>query len=88
MARQHKGEVMIAGEQLRYEERKRWCWSGRMTCLWSGLWGIQSDRSNIWLINFKVEATRWKTDQGPTLPPAHVSKLLCGTGTYRLAGEP
>lgn len=72
MARQHKGEVMIAGEQLRYEERER---------------GGKYDISMIRLIkvkhvddlNFKVETTRRKADQGPTLPPAHVSELLCGT---------
>lgn len=39
-------------------------------------------------LNLKVEASWRETDQGQTLPPAHLSKLLRGTGTYRLACEP
>ena len=39
-------------------------------------------------LNLKAEASWRETDQGQALPPAHLSKLLCGTGTYRMAREP
>lgn len=36
----------------------------------------------------KVKTSRRETDQGSTLPPAHISELLRGAGAHRLAGEP
>lgn len=59
LTRQHKAEVMIAGEQLRYEPRRP-----RATLRSAAI-------SNFKVV--KVEASRREADQGQAPPPAHVS---------------
>lgn len=78
MARQHKAEVMIAGEQLRYEE----------TDVVKGGTNVTFQTCDYFDHHLKVETSRWKTDQGSSIPLAHISELLCGGGADRLAHRP